>query len=103
LNEGRPLSSRATISPSITATREYALAFYLFDLLILAGEDLRTETLETRRTLLRTQVMPRLAEPIRLSETIQASAAELIPAVRDQSLEGVIAKRQPRTLLGDAT
>jgi bifunctional non-homologous end joining protein LigD len=60
------------------ATREYTLAFYLFDLLILAGLELRNETLETRRTLLRTRVMPRLAEPIRISETIQATAAELI-------------------------
>jgi bifunctional non-homologous end joining protein LigD len=69
------------------ATREYTLAFYLFDLLILAGIELRNETLETRRTLLRTRVMPRLAEPIRISETIQASAAELIRAVREQGLE----------------
>jgi len=34
--------------------------------------------LETRRTLLRMRVMPRLAEPIRFSESIQAFAAELI-------------------------
>ena len=67
--------------------------FYLFDLLILAGVELRNETLETRRTLLRTGVMPRLAEPIRFSETIQASTPELIRAVREQGLEGVIAKR----------
>ena len=37
--------------------------------------------------------MPRLAEPIRFSETMQASAAELLRAVREQGLEGVIAKR----------
>jgi DNA ligase D-like protein (predicted ligase) len=79
------------------ATREYILAFYLFDLLILAGVDLRHETLETRRMLLRTQVMPRLAEPIRFSETIQASAAELVRAIREQGLEGVIAKRMDST------
>ena len=75
------------------ATREYTLVFYLFDLLILAGIELRNETLETRRTFLRTRVMPRLAEPIRFSETIQATAAELIRAIREQGLEGVIAKR----------
>jgi bifunctional non-homologous end joining protein LigD len=75
------------------ATREYALVFYLFDLLILAGVELRNETLETRRTLLRTRVMPRLTEPIRFSETIQASTPELIRAIREQGLEGVIAKR----------
>jgi len=65
--------------------------------LILAGIDLRNETLETRRTLLRKRVMPRLAEPFRFSETIQASAAELIAAVREQGLEGVIAKRLDST------
>jgi ATP-dependent DNA ligase len=79
------------------ATGEYTLVFYLFDLLILAGLDLRHETLETQRMLLHTQVMPRLAEPIRFSETIQASATELIAAVREQGLEGVIAKRLDST------
>ena len=76
------------------ATREYRLVFYVFDLLILAGEDLRNEPLELRRKLLHTRVMSRLAEPIRFSETIPASAAELIRAVREQGLEGVIAKRR---------
>jgi len=71
--------------------------FYLFDLLILAGVEVRNKTLETRRTLLRTRVIPRLAEPIRLSETIQASAADLIRAVREQGLEGVTAKRLDST------
>jgi ATP-dependent DNA ligase len=79
------------------ATQEYTLAFYLFDLLILAGVELRTETLETRRTLLRTRVMPRLSEPFRFSETIQASAAELIAVAGEQGLEGVIAKRLDST------
>jgi ATP-dependent DNA ligase len=79
------------------ATREYILAFYLFDLLILAGVELRNETLETRRTLLRTRVMPRLAEPIRFSETIQAPVSELVRAVREQGLEGAIAKRLDST------
>jgi bifunctional non-homologous end joining protein LigD len=68
--------------------------FYVFDLLILAGEDLRNEPLELRRKLLHTRVMSRLAEPIRFSETIPAAAAELIRAVREQGLEGVIAKRR---------
>ena len=47
------------------ASREYTLVFYLFDLLILAGEDQQVESLEVRRKLLSTRVMPRLAEPIR--------------------------------------
>jgi bifunctional non-homologous end joining protein LigD len=67
--------------------------FYVFDLLILAGEDLTNEPLGLRRKLLHTRVMSRLAEPIRFSETIRASAA-VIRAVREQGLEGVIAKRR---------
>jgi ATP-dependent DNA ligase len=38
------------------ASRGDALVFYLFDLLILEGEDLRSESLEVRRQLLRTRV-----------------------------------------------
>jgi len=79
------------------ATREYCLVFYVFDLLILAGEDLRSEPLELRRKLLHTRVMSRLAEPIRFSETSRGSAVnlvELIRAVREQGLERVIAKRR---------
>ncbi len=73
---------------------EYSLVFFAFDLPILAGEDLRGEPLEVRRKLLRTNLMPRLPEPIRFSETLRASPADLIQAVRDQGLEGVIAKRR---------
>src|SRR5712692_10960720 len=42
------------------ATGEYCLVFYVFDLLILGGEDLRNEPLELRRKLLHTRVMSRL-------------------------------------------
>jgi bifunctional non-homologous end joining protein LigD len=75
-------------------TREYSLVFYVFDLLVLGGEDLRNEPLEVRRRLLHTRVMSGLAEPIRFSETLRVLPAELIGAVREQGLEGVIAKRR---------
>jgi ATP-dependent DNA ligase len=77
-----------------SATHENGLVFYLFDLLILAGEDLRNRPLEVRRKLLQRRVMPQLAEPIRFSETIEASALDLVREVREQGLEGVIAKRR---------
>ena len=96
--DGEIVALDATGHPSFNllqnyATREYCLVFYVFDLLILAGEDFKNEPLELRRKLLHTRVMSRLAGPIRFSETIPASAAELIRAVREQGLEGVIAKR----------
>lgn len=37
--------------------------------------------------------MSTLAEPIRLSETLQASPEDLIHPVREQGLEGIVAKR----------
>jgi ATP-dependent DNA ligase len=77
-----------------SANHEYSLVFYLFDLLILAGEDLRNQPLEVRRKLLQRRVMSQLAEPIPFSETIEVSAADLVRAVREQGLEGVIAKRR---------
>jgi bifunctional non-homologous end joining protein LigD len=75
------------------ASSEYTLVFYAFDLLHLAGKDLRREPLLVRRNLLRTKLMQRLRKPIRLSETLQASPADLIHAVREQGLEGIVAKR----------
>jgi len=75
------------------ASSDYSLVFYVFDLLMLAGADLTRERLEVRRDLLRTKLMSNLAEPIRFSETLRASPAVLIRAVREQGLEGVIAKR----------
>jgi len=70
------------------------LHLYAFDLLTLGGKDLRQEPLERRRELLRARVMPLLPDSIRYSETIEASPAELIEAVREQGFEGIVAKRR---------
>ena len=61
--------------------------FCVFDLPILAGTDLTRERLEVRRELLCTKLVPTFAEPIRFSETLRASPAELVRAVREQCLE----------------
>jgi ATP-dependent DNA ligase len=70
------------------------LQFYAFDLLHLAGKNLRDRPLGERRELLRVKVMPRMPEQISLSETLEATAADLVAAVKKQGLEGVIAKRR---------
>jgi len=62
------------------------LHFYAFDLLVLRGKDLTQEPLEKRRDLLRRKVMPLLPDSIRYSETLEASAAEVIDAVRSKVL-----------------
>jgi ATP-dependent DNA ligase len=70
------------------------LHFYAFDLLILDGKDLTREPLEIRRELLRTKVMLLVPDSIRYSETMEASPAELLEAVREQGFEGIVAKRR---------
>jgi ATP-dependent DNA ligase len=75
-------------------SRETELQFYVFDLLILRGKDITQQSLEKRRELLRTKVMPLLPDSIRYSEILNASPAELIEAVREQGFEGIVAKRR---------
>ena len=67
---------------------------FAFDLLILAGRDLRSETLDTRRELLRTKILTKLDEPIRYSAELAAGLPDLIRSVREQGLEGLVAKRR---------
>lgn len=83
--------------PSFNMLQNYGslkvpIFYYAFDVLILAGRDLRPETLDVRRDLLRTKVLSNLAEPIRYSADLDASLPDLIRSVRDQGLEGLVAK-----------
>jgi ATP-dependent DNA ligase len=54
-------------------TSKQPIFFYAFDVPILAGRDLMHEPLDARRTLLRTEVLSRLADPIRYSPVLNAS------------------------------
>jgi len=65
--------------------------FYAFDLPILAGEDLKQRPLDERRKALR-KLTRQLNDPIQFSETFEVSAADMIAVVREQGLEGVVAK-----------
>jgi DNA ligase D-like protein (predicted ligase) len=69
------------------------LRFYLFDMPMLAGRDLTRRPLGERRAMLRERVIPLMPETVRLSEPIDASAAEVLGAVRKAGLEGLVAKR----------
>jgi ATP-dependent DNA ligase len=75
-------------------SRAPELRLYAFDLLKHRGRDLTRLPIDKRREVLRTQVMPRLPESIRLSETLEASVSELMAAVREQGFEGIVAKRR---------
>jgi bifunctional non-homologous end joining protein LigD len=71
------------------------LQFYVFDLLQLRGKDLQARALSERRELLRSKVMPHLdGGVVHLSESLEATASEVVAAVKKQGLEGVIAKRR---------
>jgi ATP-dependent DNA ligase len=84
---GRP-SFNALQNGSSTAQ----LCYYLFDVLVLAGRNVTSEPLSARRELLRRQVLPRLADPIREAPHFDASLPDLIRAVREQGLEGLVAR-----------
>jgi ATP-dependent DNA ligase len=69
-----------------------AILFYALDAPVLAGADLRSKPLATRREMLR-ELISKLPDTIRFSETFDVSASELMAAVRSNGLEGVVAKR----------
>jgi|SRR5579875_1565968 len=68
--------------------------YYAFDVPILGGKDLRSEPLETRRALLVSKALSKLKDPIRYSPELEASLTDLVKSVREQKLEGLIAKRR---------
>jgi DNA ligase D-like protein (predicted ligase) len=87
--EGRPCFSRLQHhSPGAP------LHFFIFDLLILRGRDVMAEPLVKRRALIEKHVLPTLADPIRYSPILEASLPNLICSVKEQGLEGVVAKRR---------
>jgi len=82
--------------PSFNAVQNYgsskAVLYYVFDVLVVAGQDVMSESLKRRRELLHTRVLSKLDEPIRESPVL-ASLADLTPSVKAQGLEGIVAKR----------
>ena len=83
--------------PSFNALQNYGssnvpIFYYVFDVPVLSGQDLRSEPLARRRDLLRRHVLAKLKDPIRPCPELNASLSEVIAAVRAQGLEGVVAK-----------
>ena len=68
------------------------LIFMAFDLLHLAGRDLRGEPLEYRRRLLESLIEP--GGRIQFSETLAGSPADIFPAAEQAGLEGIVCKRR---------
>jgi len=69
------------------------LHFFIFDLLVLKGRDVMDVPLVKRRELIEKHVLPKLADPIRYSPILEGGLANLIHSAKEQSLEGLVAKR----------
>jgi bifunctional non-homologous end joining protein LigD len=85
--------------PSFNALQNYSspkipIIYYVFDVMVLAGRDVKADTLEARRKLLERNVLPKLAEPVRYAGELKASLRDLIQSVKAQRLEGLVAKRR---------
>jgi ATP-dependent DNA ligase len=67
--------------------------YYIFDLLCCGGRDLTSLPLVERRALLKSLVTIRDTR-IRVADYIEAGADEVLAAVREQELEGIVGKRR---------
>ena len=84
--------------PSFSALQNYGSAaapvvYYVFDVMVLAGQNVTREPLEKRRELLEKKVLPKLPEPIRYSAPLDATLPVLIQSVKAHGFEGLVAKR----------
>jgi ATP-dependent DNA ligase len=74
-------------------SKAQALLFYVFDVLVHRGRSFLMEPLERRRQVL-AEAIKGNAAPIALSETLDASADELVRVAKEFGFEGIIAKRK---------
>ena len=97
--DGELVAFDANGKPSFNALQNYGssgapIAFYVFDVLVLAGREVMGEPLEKRRALLEAKILPKLAEPARYLGDLDASLTDLIASVKAQGFEGLVAKRR---------
>ena len=84
--------------PSFYALQNFAgsttVLYYVFDVMVLAGRDVKAEPLDARRTLLERRIVPKLADPARFMGELEAPLRDLIHSVKAHGLEGLVAKRR---------
>jgi bifunctional non-homologous end joining protein LigD len=68
--------------------------FYVFDVMIASGRDVCGQPLEIRLDILHSRILPKLSEPIRPCAELRADLPDLIRSVKQQQLEGLVAKRR---------
>ena len=67
--------------------------YFVFDVMMLAGQDIMNQPLMERRPLLERKVLPRLTDPVRYAGSLAATLPVLMESVKAQGLEGLVAKR----------
>jgi bifunctional non-homologous end joining protein LigD len=76
-------------------TRQIPVVFMAFDLIYLDGVDVTGRPFTERRRLLEESVV--VSEQLQLSPVVEGSGRALFTAAREQSLEGIVAKRSDST------
>ena len=84
--------------PSFSVLQNYGsskapMVYFVFDLMMLAGQDVMNQPLTARRELLKRKVLPRLIDPVRYAVPLSATLPVLIASVKAQGFEGLVAKR----------
>jgi ATP-dependent DNA ligase len=84
--------------PSFNVLQNYGsskapVVYFVFDLMMLAGQDVMNQPLTARRQLLEHKVLPRLTDPVRYAGPLGATLPVLIESVKAQGLEGLVTKR----------
>jgi bifunctional non-homologous end joining protein LigD len=84
--------------PSFNALQNFAgsttVLYYVFDVMVLAGWDVKGEPLDARQALLERRIVPKLADPARYMGELEAPLRDLIHSVKAHGLEGLVAKRR---------
>jgi bifunctional non-homologous end joining protein LigD len=70
-----------------------AVLYFVFDVMILRGQNVMREGLAARRQLLEKKVLPKLSEPVRYAAPLEAELSVLVESVKTHGLEGLVAKR----------
>ena len=94
VNDDKGVSSFSLLQQELKAGRDACMAYYVFDLLHLDGDDLRPLPLTARKAAL-TQTLARGLKdsPVRLSESIDEQGPLLLKHACKLHLEGIISKR----------
>jgi DNA ligase D-like protein (predicted ligase) len=85
--------------PSFNALQNYGssrapLHYFIFDVLILKGQDVMNRPLIERRKLLEKHLLTNLSQPIANSPLLGSDLKSLIESVKAQRLEGLVAKHR---------